>query len=117
MRGALRGFRLPPVVVGEVKRPLEPLGVIGGIVGDARGCLVREGVHGNKIPPAHLHRVQTQVPGNHVQASFHTEGRLRSAGAPVGAGGSLVGDCAYHLQLNRRDVVGAGNAAQGVKGG
>ncbi|RIH76761.1 hypothetical protein Mcate_01652 [Meiothermus taiwanensis] len=102
-------------VVAYLQQLLQHLAVGPGVVPGAGAGFVGEGP-GDEVPAADLGGVEAQRPRAHVHQALEVVGGLGPPGPPVGPGGGGVGVDTHHLELHRRNLVGALQHQDGAGG-
>ena len=108
---ALLGLRLArrkAVPVGRFERLGEEQVEVAGIVllAHRRGVGHLRGLH--EVAPTQFGRIHAHLAGRRVHQPLEIEDALGTAGAAIGADRGGVGDDAGDLEIDQRDVIGAG---------
>ena len=106
-------FLLPPepLVIHRLERPVERLLVVARVVleplQEVRAGGVREVLRRYEVPPAHVDRIQAELPGDQVDPPFDDVRRLRPACTAIRVDHGRVRVNAEHLTVDARDPVRA----------
>ena len=82
--------------------------VIARIIFQHHRGLIGEGVARDKVAPADLDAIDSEIARRDIHQPFQYEGRLRAAGAAIGVGWHGVGKNHFDLAIDRRGRVSAG---------
>jgi hypothetical protein len=95
--------RLEAFDVGDLHRFGEGSRIVAGVVGQDHRGLMREAL--DEVLGPQRGRIHPEVARPDLDQALHHEGRLRTAGAPIGIDGRGIGVDRIDLAIDRRDVV------------
>ncbi len=101
-------------IVGEDQAILEVLAEVAAVVGVDQRRLVGHRLGRDHVAPAQLGAIDLELARGEIDHGLDHIGRLRPAGAAVGAGHHRVGQHRRRLGGDRRDHIGAGEHADVV---
>ena len=111
------GLVMPQLVVVDVlQRQVKDSLVVAAVIGQANGYIMAILELGNKVHPAHFHRVLTHFRRQQVHQPLQQEGGLRPTGAPIGLHRRRIGKTTVDIRLDVGDIVGP-RVHQAVKDG
>ena len=104
-------------VVGGFESHVERLEIIAAVVGERHRRGVGEGVVGDEVAPAELHRVDLHLARRAIDEALDDIAGLRAPGAAIGVDRRGVGEDSLDLDIDRRRGVVAGEQGAVAPGG